>query len=73
MVEMADTKMAEMEGRRSDPAALGAGGREDSDLVMILMKDKVMIMIDKVMMWMILMILMIMMMENSDQGKSKLQ
>ena len=66
---MADTKMAEMEGRRSDPAALGDGGREDSDLVMILMKDKVMMMI----MMMMMMMMMWMMREDSDQGKSKLQ
>ena len=70
-MEIADTKMAETEGRRSDPAALGAGGKEDSDLVMILMTDKVMMMM--MMMWMILMMMMIMTMENSDQGKSKLQ
>ena len=54
MAEMADTKMAEMEGRRSDPAALGAGGREDSDLVVNMMMVMMMSMMDQVMMMMIM-------------------
>ena len=71
-------------GRKREPAALGAGGREDSDLDMIMMT---MMMIVRVFMMIVTMVRMVMMVTivtmvtmvmmvgpgDCDQGKSKLQ
>ena len=57
--------------RRTGPAALGTGGREDSDLVMVVMiKILVVMMVRMVMMETMVMLIRG---EDSDQGKSKLQ
>ena len=50
-------------GRKSEPDALGTGGREDSDLLKIMMME----------MRVVRMVMKLMEREDSDQGKSKLQ
>ena len=58
--------------RRTGPAALGTGGREDSDLVMVMIEILVVMMV--MIVTMVMMETMVMLIrEDSDQGKSKLQ
>ena len=72
---------APLGGRKREPAALGAGGREDSDLDMIMMT---MMMIVRMFMLIVTIVMMVMMVTivtmvmmvglgDCDQGKSKLQ
>ena len=56
--------------RRTGPAALGTGGREDSDLVMVMIEILVVMIVTMVMMERMVMLIQG---EDSDQGKSKLQ